>query len=58
MTNVFHSTGLGLWLVYWVVELSDGDISLDSTADGNRIRIRFPRARAPADGEPAAVRQP
>ncbi|MDS0300137.1 PAS domain-containing protein [Halogeometricum sp. S1BR25-6] len=57
MTNVFHSTGLGLWLVYWVVELSDGDISLDSTADGNLIRIRFPRARVLADAEPVSMRR-
>lgn len=57
MTNVFHSTGLGLWLIYWIVELSDGDISLDSTPDGNRIRIRFPRARAVVESAPTPMRQ-
>ncbi|ELZ31437.1 PAS/PAC sensor signal transduction histidine kinase [Halogeometricum pallidum JCM 14848] len=58
MTNVFHSTGLGLWLIYWIVELSDGDISLDSTTDGNRIRIRFPRAQTVVESAPTPMRQP
>ena len=39
MTNVYHSSGLGLWLVYWAVELSNGQITVDSGDDGNRIAV-------------------
>lgn len=44
MTGIYHSTGLGLWLVYWVVELSGGRVEVDrSTSDGNCVRIHLPR---------------
>ncbi|WP_169302366.1 PAS domain-containing sensor histidine kinase [Halorientalis salina] len=44
MNAVYHSSGLGLWLVYWVVELSDGEITVTSAGDrGNRIEIELPR---------------
>jgi PAS domain S-box-containing protein len=44
MNDIYHSTGLGLWLVYWVVELSDGNITVDTTAEGgNRIEVALPR---------------
>jgi len=43
MSDVYHSTGLGLWLVYWSVQLSNGDIAVDRTRNsGNRIRIALP----------------
>jgi PAS domain S-box-containing protein len=41
MTDVYHSSGLGLWLVYWLVELSNGTITVDTHDDGNRIQLRF-----------------
>jgi PAS domain S-box-containing protein len=42
---IYHSTGLGLWLVYWVVELSDGKITVDAAdGGGNRIEVGLPRA--------------
>ncbi|WP_324661665.1 PAS domain-containing sensor histidine kinase [Haloarcula sediminis] len=41
MSDIYHSTGLGLWLVYWVIELMDGSITVDSEAAGNRIRVQF-----------------
>ena len=45
MTDVYHSSGLGFWLVYWSVELSDGDVSVQSGDDrGNEIKITLPRA--------------
>jgi PAS domain S-box-containing protein len=38
-----HGTGLGLWLVYWTVELSGGEIHVDRDEDdGNRIVLRLP----------------
>jgi len=45
MTEVYHSSGLGLWLVYWLVELSNGTITVDSDDDGNRIELAFDRPR-------------
>ncbi|WP_424014457.1 PAS domain-containing sensor histidine kinase [Halorubrum xinjiangense] len=30
MTRVYHSSGLGFWLVYWSVELSNGTVSVDA----------------------------
>ncbi|MDY6819076.1 MAG: PAS domain-containing sensor histidine kinase [Halobacteriales archaeon] len=43
MNDIYHSSGLGLWLVYWIVELSDGSIRVEtSPTDGNRIEARFP----------------
>ena len=43
MNNVYHSTGLGLWLVYWSVQLSNGDIAVNRTQNsGNCIRIVLP----------------
>jgi PAS domain S-box-containing protein len=46
MTNVYHSSGLGFWLVYWAVELSNGEIDIDAPATcGNRITVSLPLAR-------------
>jgi signal transduction histidine kinase len=46
MTQVYHSSGLGFWLVYWAVELSDGHITVErSPAEGNRITLSIPRAQ-------------
>ncbi|AZH27149.1 PAS domain-containing sensor histidine kinase [Haloplanus aerogenes] len=45
MTDVYHSSGLGFWLVYWSVELSNGTISVHSEdGRGNRITVSLPRA--------------
>jgi PAS domain S-box-containing protein len=46
MSDVYHSTGLGLWLSYWVVELSNGKIDVRSKPEGgNKIRLTLPRCR-------------
>jgi PAS domain S-box-containing protein len=45
MDDVYHASGLGLWLVHWVVELSNGRISVHTTDDGNRIELAFGRPR-------------
>jgi len=51
MDALYHSSGLGFWLVYWVVELSDGSISVDERgAGGNRIRVSLPSQDALSDG--------
>lgn len=42
---IYHSSGLGFWLVYWTVELSNGDITVQSEEDrGNRITLSLPLA--------------
>jgi PAS domain S-box-containing protein len=43
MDGLYHSTGLGLWLVYWVVELSDGRIEVTRRGGGNRVRVDLAR---------------
>lgn len=35
-----HGSGLGLWLVYWVVEKSGGDVTFE-TGDGTTVVLRF-----------------
>ncbi|MFW5939795.1 MAG: PAS domain-containing sensor histidine kinase [Halolamina sp.] len=46
MTNVYHSSGLGFWLVYWAVELSNGHVAVDSGEEqGNRITLSLPLER-------------
>ncbi|ELZ59297.1 MULTISPECIES: PAS domain-containing sensor histidine kinase [Halorubrum] len=43
MTDVYHSSGLGFWLVYWSVELSGGSVAVESGDErGNEITIRLP----------------
>ncbi|QLK26720.1 PAS domain S-box protein [Natrinema zhouii] len=43
MNDVYHTSGLGLWLVYWVVDLSDGHIAFDRSEAGNTITLTLPR---------------
>jgi len=43
-TDIYHGTGLGLWLVYWTVDLSGGELEFGRSAKGgNRVRIRISR---------------
>ncbi|SDF44848.1 PAS domain-containing sensor histidine kinase [Halorientalis regularis] len=44
MDDVTHTSGLGLWLVYWVVDLSDGTISFETDDDGNTVTVSLPLA--------------
>ena len=45
MTATYHSSGLGLWLVYWVVDLSDGEIAFTRDGDGNVATVQLPRVQ-------------
>jgi PAS domain S-box-containing protein len=45
MDGVTHTSGLGLWLVYWVVDLSDGTISFETDEDGNTVTVSLPLAQ-------------
>jgi signal transduction histidine kinase len=43
MDAIYHSSGLGFWLVYWCVELSNGDIDVASApGGGNSIVLSLP----------------
>jgi len=41
-TQLNHSSGLGLWLAKWVIELSGGELTFDSN-NGAVVRARFYR---------------
>lgn len=45
-TQVSHGTGVGLWMVYYVVDFTDGSIAFSRTETGNRVEVALPR---PAD---------
>jgi signal transduction histidine kinase len=45
INGVTHTSGLGLWLVYWVVDLSDGTISFETDEDGNTVTVSLPLAQ-------------
>jgi PAS domain S-box-containing protein len=42
-TQLQHGTGLGLWLVYWVMDKSNGDLSFEAT-EGTTVTLTFDRA--------------
>ena len=42
-TQLQHGTGLGLWLVYWVMDKSHGDLSFEAE-DGTTVTLTFDRA--------------
>ncbi|OAQ51257.1 hypothetical protein HTG_18580 [Natrinema mahii] len=42
-----HGTGMGLWLVYWILTLSEGSIETDENdPTGTIVRLRLPRSEA------------
>lgn len=43
-TNLEHSSGIGLWLVRWIVDHSNGELMAETTGEGTRIGIRLSRA--------------
>ena len=52
MTPVFHASGMGLWLVRWIVKRSRGDLELvDDGEDGTTISIELSRANRLASRE-------
>ncbi|MFC6786721.1 PAS domain S-box protein [Halobaculum halobium] len=59
MDPVRHSSGLGSWLVYWCVELSDGDISVDRGATrGNRVEISVPTLPGESESDGSRADEP
>jgi signal transduction histidine kinase len=44
-TKLSHASGLGLWLVYWIVRESGGSVSFsENEPTGTTVRLRLPRA--------------
>jgi PAS domain S-box-containing protein len=42
--SIYHSSGCGLWLVYWIVDLSGGDVDYRAPPDGgNEVAMAFDR---------------
>ncbi len=62
-TALEHGSGLGLWLVYWVVKESGGTLGFDvREGEGTRVTMEFPTAevavesaRADDAGDPGAA---
>jgi signal transduction histidine kinase len=52
-----HSSGVGLWLVYWVVLKSGGELSIDAD-DGTTVTLEFERVTEQTGGTtPSQTRQ-
>jgi len=48
-TPLEHSEGIGLWMVTWIVNAADGDITFErSDLGGSRIPLEFPETEPPA----------
>ncbi|WP_232702529.1 sensor histidine kinase [Halobacterium wangiae] len=51
-TPLEHGSGLGLWIVYWLVSRSNGTVSFDENEPrGSAVTIRLPAANADGDAE-------
>ncbi|MFB6143416.1 MAG: sensor histidine kinase, partial [Halorientalis sp.] len=42
MDEVYHGSGVGLWLVHWVVDLSSGRVEFTADDSGNTITVSLP----------------
>jgi PAS domain S-box-containing protein len=48
-TPLAHSEGIGLWMVTWIIDAADGEITFEeSESGGARVRMEFPQAEPPA----------
>ncbi|MFP8891697.1 histidine kinase N-terminal 7TM domain-containing protein [Natrialbaceae archaeon A-CW2] len=45
-TSLYHGSGVGLWLVRWVVDRSNGDLHATSSDTGTRIKIRLSKGES------------
>jgi len=51
-TDLEHASGLGLWLTYWIVDGSDGDLRFeDAEPRGTVVGILLPRGADPGRGD-------
>lgn len=42
-TDLQHGSGIGLWLVHWIVARSNGELTTEVTDSGTKIEITLPR---------------
>jgi PAS domain S-box-containing protein len=42
-TSLIHGSGLGLWMVYWIVDTHDGTIETTVTPEGTTISVTLPQ---------------
>jgi len=54
MDQLNHTAGMGLWLVYWIVDRSGGDLDFDTHENGNIVTVTVPSATC--DGTPEEQR--
>lgn len=54
-TDLEHGSGVGLWLVKWVVEESGGILDIENTGNGTRVTIELRRTARHERGEPTAM---
>lgn len=47
-TSLDHASGLGLWLVHWVVTEFGGAVHVESTDDGTVVTVTIPEPEAPS----------
>ncbi|MFC4550439.1 MULTISPECIES: GAF domain-containing protein [Halorussus] len=45
-TPLEHTSGLGLWLVNWIVNESDGEVSFHEKSDGSVVCLQFEKANS------------
>lgn len=44
LSELYHGGGLGMWLVYWAVDLSNGSVEFTERPEGgNEVTVRLPR---------------
>jgi PAS domain S-box-containing protein len=54
-TSLEHSSGVGLWLVTWIVDRSGGSLSIEETDRGSRFRLQLhPAGDEPGPDTPVA----
>lgn len=48
-TDLEHGSGVGLWLVHWIVTKSHGELTTEVSDSGTRVTIQIPLARSGDD---------
>lgn len=50
-TPLAHGTGIGLWMVYWILQRHDGTVDVTATESGTDVDIAIPYATAKIPSE-------
>ena len=50
-TPLQHGSGMGLWIVHWIVSRYGGELSFDADDDGTTVRVALPTADPAPTGE-------